>query len=111
MSDTHQVHGRDKGRPKNAPGFKRHQHQPRDIVKGISRGSIRRMALRAGVKRISRGCEVRMRQQLIRYVNTLTRDSLVYASYAKRKTVYLRDALAALLYHNQNVLGFMTQEY
>jgi len=62
-------------------------------AKELNKPSIRRMALRAGVKRFSKSEEVyhHMREYATQIWDALAKDAVTYAVYNKRKTVMTRD--------------------
>ncbi|WP_411023492.1 histone H4, partial [Salmonella sp. s51228] len=72
------------------------QRQTRDCIYGISKGDIRRLARRGGVKRISSLMYDEVRQVLKLFLESLLKDAVLYAEHAKRKTVTTIDVIYAL---------------
>ncbi|RCN28361.1 core histone H2A/H2B/H3/H4 [Ancylostoma caninum] len=59
----------------------------RDTTEGITRNAIRRLARRAGVKRISEDIYAETRGVLRQFLEKVIRDAVMYTEHAKRKTV------------------------
>jgi histone H4 len=76
---------------------KRQKKVLRDNICGITRGSIRRMARRGGVKRMSSKIFEGVRRVLNTYVEDVVRYSTAYAQYARKDTVTASDVVNALL--------------
>ena len=69
----------------------------RDHVQGIStKPAIRRLARRAGVKRISGLVYQETREILRFFLETVIQDAVMYSEHAKRKTVTALDVVYAL---------------
>ncbi|KAE8181238.1 hypothetical protein CF336_g8992 [Tilletia laevis] len=77
-------------------GAKRHRKILRDNINGITKPSIRRLARRGGVKRISAGIYDEARGALKVFLRSAIRDSIAYADHARRKTVTSLDVIYAL---------------
>ena len=75
------------------------------LLNGISKGDIRRVARRGGVKRISRGIYPCARNALLDWLNGVVKDSLVFMEHAKRSTVRATDVVYALKRRGQNMYG------
>jgi histone H3/H4 len=103
--------GRGKGRAGlGKGGAKRHRRVLRDTSQGISKGSIRRLARRGGVKRISSLIYNDVRGALTSFLGPLScagdahyynlvpviLDAATYADYRKRRTITFMDVLLAL---------------
>jgi histone H4 len=99
--------GRGKGsKGLGAGGSKRHRFILRDSSQGISRRTIRRLARRAGVMRMSALVYEETRAVLKVFVGTLVHDAVVYTEHANRKTVTTTDVLYALKRQGRILYGF-----
>ena len=92
-------------------GAKRHQKVLRDNIQGItktaiSRVTIRRLARRGGVKRISGLVYEETRGVLNVFLENLIRDTITYTKYANRKTVTVMDVVYAVKRQGRNLYGF-----
>lgn len=72
----------------------------------ISKGSVRRLARRAGVKRISSKIYEEINNDLRTYLDKIVRDAVSYCEHAKRKTVTATDILYSLKRQNVRLYGF-----
>ncbi|CAD6932475.1 unnamed protein product [Tilletia controversa] len=87
-------------------GAKRHRKILRDNINGITKPSIRHLARRGGVKRISAGIYDEARGALKVFLRSAIRDSIAYADHARRKTVTSLDVIYALKRQGQTVYGY-----
>lgn len=87
-------------------GAKRHRKVLRDNIQGIGAPSIRRVAHRGGVKRITAHSITLTREVLQRWLNLVVRDAVTYTEHARRKTVQTSDILYALKRQGRTLLGF-----
>lgn len=94
------------GRGKGKGGAKRHHRVLRDNLKGISQASVRRLARRGGVKRISGLIYDETRGVLKVFLENVLRDSVTYTQHATRKTVTALDVLYALKRQGRALYGF-----
>lgn len=94
------------GRGKGKGGAKRHHRVLRDNLKGISQASVRRLARRGGVKRISGLIYDETRGVLKVFLGNVLRDSVTYTQHATRKTVTALDVLYALKRQGRALYGF-----
>jgi histone H4 len=85
---------------------KRQKKVLRDNIRGITRGSIRRMARRGGVKRISSEIYEEVRRVLKAYVEDVVRSSTAYTEYARKKTVTASDVVNALRKRGHILYGY-----
>ena len=82
-------------------------HFTRKVLKGgVSKRSIRRMAYRGGIRRISAVMYEETRGILKKFVETIVRDSVAYTEYTKRTTVTVLDVLYALRKRNKHLYGY-----
>merc|ERR1719502_154827 len=82
------------------------QHQARPVLEGITKGDIRRLARKGGVKRISSDVYGEARQTIKGFVQHLTKTALVYTAAAKRKTCYPMDVVMAMKREGRSLYGF-----
>lgn len=78
----------------------------KDGIKGITKGSIRRLARRGGVKRISSQIYDEVRGTLKSFVEGVVRDATAYTEHAKRKTVTALDVVNALRKRGRVLYGY-----
>ena len=77
-----------------------------ELVLGITKGDIRRLARRGGVKRISAGIYPCTRDVLMQWLNKLVKDSIVFMEHANRSTVFASDVVYALKRRGQCIYGY-----
>ena len=87
-------------------GAKRHRKTLRDNIQGITKPAIRRLARRAGVKRISGLIYEETRGILTQFLRSVIQDAIVYTDHAKRKTVTSMDVVYALKRQGRTLYGF-----
>ena len=87
-------------------GAKRHRSKKRDNIRGITKPSIRRLARRGGVKRISGLIYDEVRGVLRLFLENTIRDAVTYTEYAKRRTVTPLDVIYALKRQGHTLYGF-----
>ena len=80
-----------------AGAARRHQQAvTKDVIMGITKPAIRRLARRGGVKRISALIYDEARMVLKGFLEQVIKDSVTYCEHAKRKTVTALDVVYAL---------------
>jgi histone H3 len=77
-------------------GAKRHRKVLRDNIQGITAPAIKRLARRAGVKRIARQCYEEVRSVIKVHLENILRDVITVSEYKRHKTVSLNDTLTGL---------------
>eukprot|EP00536_Pseudo-nitzschia_multiseries_P009953 jgi/Psemu1/24612/gm1.24612_g len=87
-------------------GTKRHRKVLRDNILGITKPAIRRLARRAGVKRMSGLIYEETRKVLKAFLEDLVRDAVTYTEHARRKTVTAKDVVYALKRQGRTIYGF-----
>ena len=92
-----------KGKGKNHAARKNHT---RPVLEGVTKPAIRRLARRAGVKRISSDIYEYTRDTLKTWLSRLVRDAIVYTEHGKRKTVTSLDVVYALKRQGRNLYGY-----
>lgn len=78
----------------------------RGSIHGITKPAIRRLARRAGVKRLSGLIYGETRDVLKSFLQGVLADAVVYTEYARRKTVTHMDVLYALKRQGRTLYGF-----
>ena len=79
--------------------------QMRKPLDGITKSSIRKLARRGGVKRISGEIYDETRYTLHKYIESVLRDAITYTEHARRKTVTAMDIVYALKRRGQTYYG------
>ncbi|KAJ1400942.1 hypothetical protein B484DRAFT_437921, partial [Ochromonadaceae sp. CCMP2298] len=87
-------------------GAKRHRKVLRDNIHGITKAAIRRLARRAGVKRMCGLIYEETRGVLKKFLEDVCEDAVVYTDYAHRKTVSALDIVHALKKRGITLYGF-----
>ncbi|KAI4842000.1 hypothetical protein E4T45_09252 [Aureobasidium sp. EXF-8846] len=85
---------------------KRHRKILRDNIQGITKGSIRRLARRGGVKRISATIYDEVRIALKTRLTMLLRDICAILESGMRKTITVPDVVFVLNRHGNPIYGF-----
>ncbi|KAI5245606.1 hypothetical protein E4T42_06729 [Aureobasidium subglaciale] len=98
-------HGRS-GKGLGKPGARRHLKIARDNIEGITKPSVRRLARRGGVKRISATIYDETRSVLRSFLERVIRDAVAYTEHAQRKTVTSLDIVHALKRQGRVLYGF-----
>jgi len=87
-------------------GKAKHRSKEKDVLTGITKPAIRRLARRGGVKRISSTIYPQTREVLKAFLDVVIRDSLIYTDHAQRKTVTSQDVVYALKRQGKTMYGF-----
>ena len=87
-------------------GAKRVHKTTKDVILGITKPAIRRLARRGGVKRISGLIYEETRNVLKSFLENVVRDSVTYTEHARRKTVTAMDVVYALKRQGRSIYGF-----
>jgi len=87
-------------------GGKRHRNRAKDVILGITKPAIRRLARRGGVKRISELVYDEIRLALRNFMDAIIKDAVVYTEHAKRKTVTAMDIVYALKNRGRFLYGY-----
>ena len=100
-----------KGGGKGGKGFgkvgaKRFKKNSKEVILGITKPAIRRLARRGGVKRISALIYDEARGVLRSFLENVVRDSVTYTEHARRKTVTAMDVVYALKRQGRTLYGF-----
>ncbi|CZS99927.1 hypothetical protein WAI453_003477 [Rhynchosporium graminicola] len=94
-----------------AKGSKRYRKVVKDTILGVTKGDIRRLARRGGVKRISAGIYDEVRTQLKARLTLILRDAVTILDYSNRKTITVMDVVFALKRLGRPIYGFDTDSY
>ena len=78
----------------------------KDVILGITKPAIRRLARRGGVKRISGQIYEETRNVLKIFLQNVVKDAVTYTEYARRKTVTAMDIIYALKRQGRTLYGF-----
>jgi histone H4 len=97
--------GKSSGKAKGGAN-KRQKKVLRENSKSVTKGAIRRMARRGGVKRISSDIYEDVRKVLKSFVEGVVRDATTYTEHAKRKTVTALDVVNALRKRGKILYGY-----
>ena len=87
-------------------GAKRIHRMTKDVILGITKPAIRRLARRGGVKRISGLIYEETRNVLKLFLQNVVKDAVTYTEYARRKTVTAMDIIYALKRQGRTLYGF-----
>lgn len=87
-------------------GMKRHRKVVRDSVRGITKGDIRRLARRGGVKRLSTQIYDEVRTAMQDRLKLILKDCTVFLDHSKRKTITVSDVIFALKRIGSPIYGF-----
>ncbi|KAK3645726.1 hypothetical protein LTR56_008913 [Elasticomyces elasticus] len=90
--------------------LKRHRKIMRDNLQGVSKGDIRRLARRGGVKRISGMLYQDTRLVLRQYLEKVLKDVCAVVENCGRKTVTTSDVVFALYRQGRTLYGFGNPE-
>ncbi|KAF2764976.1 histone-fold-containing protein [Teratosphaeria nubilosa] len=85
---------------------KRHRKILRDNIKGVTKGDIRRLARRGGVKRISGMIYNETRFVMRSFLETILKDICAVTEVCGRKTVMVEDIIYALRRQGRTLYGF-----
>lgn len=105
QSISHGKGGKGKGFGKGGKA-RRHGHQTKDPMMGVTKPAIRRLCRRGGVKRINGLVYEETRGNCKAWLENVIRDAITYCEHARRKTVTAMDVVYALKRHGQELYGF-----
>ncbi|KAF2855706.1 histone-fold-containing protein [Plenodomus tracheiphilus IPT5] len=77
-------------------GLKRHTKIRRDTIFGVTKGDIRRLARRGGIKRISAMVYNDIRQALKDRLTSVLKTAIAVVEYSGRKTITVADVIYSL---------------
>jgi len=79
---------------------------PDDAVTRISKPALRRLARRAGVKRMGQDIYPEMRWLLKSFLEDTIEKAVAYTDHARRKTVTVDDVVHALKHKGKTLYGY-----
>ncbi len=85
---------------------KRIKGNSKEVILGITKPAIRRLARRGGVKRISGSIYEETRNTLRTFLENVIRDTVTYTEHSRRKTVTAMDVVYALKRQGRSLYGF-----
>jgi len=77
-----------------------------NLPKVVTKGAVRRLARRGGVKRFASVIYPEMQAVMATFVKKLVTDAMTYAENGKRTTVTAHDVLYALRHRNMHLYGY-----
>ena len=86
--------------------LKLHTAKNKNVILGITKPAIRRLARRGGVKRLSATVYDEARAVLHAFLENVIRDSVTYTEHNRRKTVTALDVVYALKRQGRTIYGF-----
>ncbi len=86
-------------------GKTRRRLQPAAPSEGISKPAIRRLARRAGVKRMAEGIYTEAPLALRAWLKSIIGDAVVYADHARRFTLTVNDIILSLKKNGATLYG------
>ena len=95
-----------KGKSAGASAGKRVKKILKSSASSVSQGSIRRLARRGGVKRLSAAVVGDVRSVLRSFLDGVVSAAATYTEHAKHKTVSVQDVIAALRKRGRAIYGF-----
>lgn len=95
-----------KGSGKVAAKRKAAARSTKPLIEGITKGAIRRLARRGGIKRIAYQVFEYSREVMMSFLDKLLRDALTYTEHGGRKTVTNMDVILAMKRQGKALLGF-----
>ena len=102
-----QAKGKGKGKTGGKVAAKRMKAKnQRPMIEGITKGDIKRLARRAGVKRISYEIYSYTRDIMLGFVRQVLKDALTYTKSGKRKTCTGMDVVMAMKRQGKSLYGF-----
>ncbi|KAF1939075.1 histone-fold-containing protein [Clathrospora elynae] len=87
-------------------GLKRHMKVQRDTIYGVTKGDIRRLARRGGIKRISAGIYDDVRQALRERLALIMKDACAIVEHNGRRTITVTDIVFTLRRLGNPLYGF-----
>ncbi|XP_044587744.1 histone H4-like [Cotesia glomerata] len=85
---------------------RRHRRILRNNITGITKSTIRSLARRGGVKRISALVYSEIRDVLKTFLENVLHDAVIYTQFEKRDVVHTLDVIYALKRRGHTLYGF-----
>lgn len=95
-----------KGKSKAAKGIAKRHRKQSGLTDSISKPAIRRIARRAGVRRVGGGCFKEINNAAREYIRDTLSIACIYATHAKRKTITCSDILHSLKRMGIKYIGY-----
>lgn len=95
-----------KGVGKRGVFSRRHAKSVKSSLDGVTKASIRKLARRGGVKRLSSLIYDETRKVLVDFLKDVIGTSILYTEHARRKTVTVTDVIYALKKRGKALYGF-----
>ncbi|WKX94414.1 hypothetical protein Q1695_011573 [Nippostrongylus brasiliensis] len=92
--------------PRIGSGLKWSRRKSSINNRGLSKPAIRRLARRAGVKRISGFIYEEVRDVLRSFLRSVIQDAVIYCEHSRRTTVTTMDVVYALKRRGHTIYGF-----
>ncbi|KAI9672020.1 MAG: hypothetical protein M1829_004564 [Trizodia sp. TS-e1964] len=99
------------GRGKKGVANRRHRKIVKETIRGITKGDIRRLARRGGIKRISAAIYDDMRGCIRDYLHAILKDCVIFLDHNDRKTCTVSDVIFALKRRGRPIYGFDKDTY
>lgn len=108
MAGTGKVSGKTSGKGSGKIAAKRKvgTKSSKPLIQGITKGAIRRLARRGGVKRINAYIYDYSREVIVEFMEKIIRDTITYTEHSQRKTVTAMDVVHAMKRNGKALLGF-----
>ncbi|EKD20059.1 uncharacterized protein L3040_002263 [Drepanopeziza brunnea f. sp. 'multigermtubi'] len=100
-----------KGKGLGVPLRKQSRKMIKDTIQGVTKGDIRRLARRGGVKRISAGIYDQVRSALKDRLSEILRIAVTVTEYQQRKTCTVMDVVFALKRLGRPIYGFDSESF
>ena len=82
----------------------------RNSIDGVTKGAIRRLARKGGIKRISGTVHKCTQHALEEFLHNIVTDAIYYTEYGRRKTVSTKDVLQSLKRNGHTMYGYGPSE-
>ncbi len=98
--------GKKSGAESKGTSAKRVKKNLREAIRGVTKGSIRRLARRGGIKRLSGLIYEEVRGVLRTFVEGVVRDATAYTEHSRKMTVTSGAVVSALKKKGRVIYGF-----
>ncbi|CAD6504774.1 BgTH12-00277 [Blumeria graminis f. sp. triticale] len=99
------------GATRNFMGTKRMRKLTKDNIRALTKGDIRRLARRGGVKRISGSIYDEIRNTVKSYLKNVLKEICDVVEHGQRKTVIVNDVIFVLKRLDRPIYGFDQYEH
>lgn len=94
-----------KSKKTGAGGAKKHRKVLRDNIQGVTKGALKRLARRAGIKRLGGLLYEELKTILKTFIENLGRDAVTITEHVRHTTVKREDVLAAAEINNIPIIA------